>query len=163
MNHLLLIGLSVLLSSGVVEAGEKHKPGDTWPKSDGCNTCEMDQYGTSYCTTLYCRGKNLEFENEPLPRELATCDPDMTKCETPCELKMREAMKLADKYQGDLWAQSTVTVYSYSVGYPLHQRCVTSACLQKELDEAKANEKKEEERQRSRKQWDSVMQECVRP
>lgn len=114
MNHLLLIGLSVLLSYGVVEAKievgdgpdgnvtaeeiwadqkNKHKPGDTWPKSDGCNTCEMDQYGTSYCTTLYCRGKNLEFENEPLPRELVTCDQDMTKCETPCEREMKEVMR----------------------------------------------------------------------
>lgn len=94
------IGL-LLLSYGVVEAGEKHKPGDTWKKGDGCNTCEMDQYGTSYCTTLYCRGKNLEFESEPLPRELATCDPEIAKCETPCEKKMKEVMKMAQKYMHD--------------------------------------------------------------
>ena len=112
MKLLSLIGLSVLLSYGVVEAGEKHKPGDTWPKSDGCNTCEMDQYGTSYCTTLYCRdradclrtgsdgtvynicrmpdlSKILDFDVSQLPQELVTCDPDMTKCETPCEREMK--------------------------------------------------------------------------
>lgn len=143
MKLLSLIGLSVLLSYGVVEAGEKHKPGDTWPKSDGCNTCEMDQYGTSYCTTLYCRGKNLEFENEPLPRELVTCDPDMTKCETPCEKKMREAMKIAQKY-----------MYSPDGAFTT-EYCDAVCKAERELERVK-------QEQTDLRKWDAVMQECVR-
>lgn len=80
---------------------------------------------------------------------------------SPCEIKMKEAMKLAEKYKGDLFKPFHITAYSYSGYYPSTERCITSACLQKELDEAKAKEKQGEEREKAREKWRTVYKECV--
>ena len=87
MKLLLLIGLSVLLSYGVVEAGAKDAD-CLRAGSDGTvyNICKMPDLS-----------KILDFDVSPLPQELVTCDQDMTKCETPCERKMKEVMREVDE------------------------------------------------------------------
>lgn len=77
MTKLLTIGL-LLFSCGIAAADERHKPGDVWPKGDGCNTCEIDQYGTASCTAMYCYDSSAVNE-------------------TTCELKMKEVMREIDE------------------------------------------------------------------
>lgn len=127
MKLLLLISLSVLLSYGVVEAQQDIYTDciHTAPSGKTYDICRMPDLR-----------KILEFENEPLPRKLATCDPDMTICETPCERKMREAMKAMDKIMRGEWVHTPYNTYEYQSMVPNAQE---------------------------RKLWDRVMKECVRP
>lgn len=58
-----------MLSYGMVEAKQDIYTDciQTAPSGETYDICRMSDLR-----------KILEFENEPLPRELATCDPDMT-------------------------------------------------------------------------------------
>lgn len=127
MKLLLLIGLSVLLSYGVVEAGAKDAD-CLRAGSDGTvyNICKMPDLS-----------KILDFDVSPLPQELVTCDPDITKCETPCEKKMREAMKTAD---GKLFNRPVYTMPKSSEERAQRYRDDKAAWAQ----------------------WDAVMKECVK-
>lgn len=143
MTKLLTIGL-ILLSCGValVAAGE-HKPGDTWQKGDGCNTCQMDKLGKSSCTVMYC------YDSSSVGGVVLTC-----------EQKMKEAMRIAEKHQGNLWSQFRFTT-AYSGAYS-GMRCVTVKCLQKELDAAKTAEKEATDLKQAKIRWDAIYQECVK-
>ena len=101
------------------------------------------------------------YESPSPAFKLVMCSEDVTRCWTPCENKMKEVMHLAEKYKGDLWNEFPMIGYAYSGYYPKTERCVTSTCLQKELDEAKAKEKKEEEREKALEKWRAVYKECV--
>lgn len=97
------IGL-LLLTCGVVEAGDKHKPGDTWPAGDGCNTCSIDEYGNGSCTLLFCK-KDLSVDIGDIIAP------------TLCESRMKEAMKEADDF---MQGRSGLAIYkdpSNGVGY----------------------------------------------
>ena len=113
-----------MLSYGMVEAKQDIYTDciQTAPSGETYNICRMPDLR-----------KILEFENEPLPRELATCDPDMTKCETPCEKKMREAMKAVDHLFHVKLALLADESIKDQIGRP------------------------------ALKLWDKVMNECVRP
>lgn len=89
-------------------------------------------------------------------------------CETGCEAKMKEAMRLAEKHKEALWSQwapraetSPESYSSYSRGYT-HIRCITVACLQKELDAAKQAEKNAADLKQAKARWDAIYQECVK-
>lgn len=85
-----------------------------------------------------------------------------------CELKMKEAMRLAEKHKEALWSQwaprvetSPESYSSYSRGYT-HIRCITVACLQKELDAAKRAEKNAADLKQAKARWDAIYKECVK-
>ena len=129
----LIICLAALLSCGVVEAGAKDAD-CLRAGSDGTvyNICKMPDLS-----------KILDFDVSPLPQELVTCDQDMTKCETPCEKKMREAMKIAQKY-----------MYSPDGAFTT-EYCDAVCKAERELERVK-------QEQTDLRKWDAVMQECVR-
>lgn len=160
--------LSILLLVGVAAADERHKPGDVWPKGDGCNTCEMDQFGTSSCTVMYCKLQDIYTDclhKTPYGETIDICrTPDMRKIlseSQSCEIKMKEAMRIAKKHQGDLWSPFHITTTAYSGAYS-GMRCVTVECLQKELDAAKAAEKEAADLKQAKIRWDAIYQECVK-
>lgn len=89
--------------------------------------------------------------------------PDMRKILSeaqPCEQKMKEAMRIAEKHQGNLWSQFRFTT-AYSGAYS-GMRCVTVECLQKELDAAKAAEREAADLKQAKIRWDAIYQECVK-
>lgn len=124
---LCVIGLSVLLSYGVVEAGAK----------------DADCFHTGSDGTVYniCNLPDLsevlgilpDYIVEGYSNLVVVCNEDNTKCETPCEKKMREAMKAVD-----------------------HLFHIKLALL---ADESI----KDQIARPAMKLWDAVMQECVRP
>lgn len=145
------IGL-VLLLVGVAAADERHKPGDVWPKGDGCNTCEMDQFGTSSCTVMYCKLQDIYTDclhKTPYGETIDICrTPDMRKIlseSQSCEQKMKEAMKLIWPYidyggvgiTGDLLYRSPQTR------------------LREEADRL-------DKRDAALRKWEAIYQECVK-
>lgn len=92
---------------------------------------------------------------------IATCNENLTKCWTACELKMKEAMKLAEKYKDKLFGQMYWKTTAYAGVYS-GARCITVACPQKELDEAIAAEREAAELKQAKLRWDAIYQECVK-
>lgn len=79
----------------------------------------------------------------------------------PCEQKMKEAMKLAQKHKDNLFTQLYWKTTAYS-GLYSGMRCVTVECLQKELDAAKTAEKEAADLKQAKIRWDAIYQECVK-
>jgi len=85
MKLLCAIGL-LLLSCGVGEA-----------QQDLYTDCiKTDPSGKTYDICRMPDMRKILSESQPL--EIVTCNENITKCETPCEKKMREAMKLISPY-----------------------------------------------------------------
>lgn len=155
MTKLLTIGL-LLLSCGVVDAQQDlytdclHKA----PDGKTYDICRMPDMR-----------KILDVQVSPKATEPNTkmwyVDPQLGVMFTsPCEQKMKEAMKLAQKHQDNLFTQLNWKTTEYSGAYS-GIRCVTVECLQKELDEAKAAEKAASELKQAKIRWDSIYKECV--
>lgn len=83
------------------------------------------------------------------------------RCETTCEAKMKEAMKLAAKHKDNLFTELYWKTTAYSGAYN-GMRCITVECLQKELDAAKVTEREAAELKQAKIRWEAIYQECVK-
>lgn len=126
MTKLLTIGL-LLLSCEVAEAQQSN-----------CIDClQEDPYGTTYdiCRMPEMRKSLRETADEPNPK-MWYVDPQLGVMWTsPCEQKMKEAMKLMDKIMRGEWVHTPYNTYEYQSMVPNAQE---------------------------RKQWNAVMKECVK-
>ena len=130
--------LIVLVTSCTVQAGER----EGWPTSPS----------VEYPGPLMLCNKYSECEpSKEILHKLA------------CYQRMQKAMQAAEKYKEEFWLQLSphANTHAFANTYYNQARCITVACLQKELDEAKAREKETKNLEQAKKHWDTTMKECV--